>query len=173
MLLQEKSFAQTKDYQSTLQYTTREAMEAELLDLIQVCRLEKGLSLLTADSKLGGVARAHSEDMTAKGYFDYTGSDDSTPFSRILAKGKAFRTASETIAKQRGDVVQIYQEWMRTAAKENSLTYGTMPVSDTHLDVYKRQVFPVRRCNHTSVLSADTAKRVCRLRGIRALYRNC
>ena len=126
VLLQEKSFARTKDYRSTLQYTTREAMEAELLDLIQVCRLEKGLSLLTADSKLGGVARTHSEDMTAKGYFDYTGSDGSTPFSRILAKGKAFRTASETIAKQRGDVVQIYQEWMRTAAKENSLTDSTM-----------------------------------------------
>lgn len=141
VLLQEKSFAQTKDYQSTLQYTTREAMEAELLDLIQVCRLEKGLSLLTADSKLGGVARAHSEDMTAKGYFDYTGSDDSTPFSRILAKGKAFRTASETIAKQRGDVVQIYQEWMRTAAKENSLTDGTMQEAGVGISAKSKELY--------------------------------
>ena len=141
VLLQEKSFAQTKDYQSTLQYTTREAMEAELLDLIQVCRLEKGLSLLMADSKLGGVARAHSEDMTAKGYFDYTGSDDSTPFSRILAKGKAFRTASETIAKQRGDVVQIYQEWMRTAAKENSLTDGTMQEAGVGISAKSKELY--------------------------------
>ena len=69
VLLQEKSLAQTKDYQSTLQYTTREAMEAELLDLIQVCRLEKGLSLLTADSKLGGVARAHSRGYDGEGIF--------------------------------------------------------------------------------------------------------
>lgn len=141
VLLQEKSFAQTKDYQSTLQYTTREAMEAELLDLIQVCRLEKGLSLLTADSKLGDVARAHSEDMTAKGYFDYTGSDGSTPFSRILAKGKAFRTASETIAKQRGDVVQIYQEWMRTAAKENSLTDGTMQEAGVGISAKSKELY--------------------------------
>ena len=141
VLLQEKSFAQTKDYRSTLQYTTREAMEAELLDLIQVCRLEKGLSLLTADSKLGGVARAHSEDMTAKGYFDYTGSDGSTPFSRILAKGKAFRTASETIAKQRGDVVQIYQEWMRTAAKENSLTDGTMQEAGVGISAKSKELY--------------------------------
>jgi len=116
-------------------------MEAELLELIQVCRLEKGLSLLTADSKLGGVARAHSEDMTAKGYFDYTGSDDSTPFSRILAKGKAFRTASETIAKQRGDVVQIYQEWMRTAAKENSLTDGTMQEAGVGISAKSKELY--------------------------------
>ena len=141
VLLQEKNFVQTKDYQSTLQYTTKDAMEAELLDLIQVRRVEKGLSLLTADKKLGSVARAHSEDMTAKGYFDYTGSDGSTPFSRILAKGKAFRTASETIAKQRGDVVHIYQEWVRTAAKENSLTDSTMQEAGIGISAKSKELY--------------------------------
>ena len=141
VLLQEKNFVQTKDYQSTLQYTTKDAMEAELLDLIQVRRVEKGLSLLTADKKLGSVARAHSEDMTAKGYFDYTGSDGSTPFSRILAKGKAFRTASETIAKQRGDAVHIYQEWVRTAAKENSLTDSTMQEAGIGISAKSKELY--------------------------------
>lgn len=141
ILLQEKNFAQTKDYQSTLQYTTKDAMETELLDLIQVRRLEKGVSLLTADKKLGNAARAHSEDMTAKGYFDYTGSDGSTPFSRILAQGKAFRTASETIAKQRGDVVHIYQEWMRTAAKQNSLTDSSMQEAGVGISAKSKELY--------------------------------
>ena len=141
VLLQEKNFVQTKDYQSTLQYSMREAVEAELLDLIQVRRLEKGQSLLAADSKLGSVARSHSEDMAAKGFFDYTGSDGSTPFSRILAKGKAFRTASETIAKQRGDVVQIYQEWMRTAAKGNSLTDSSMQEAGVGVSAKSKELY--------------------------------
>ena len=126
VLLQDKAFAVTKDYKSTLQHATKEAVETELLDLIQVLRLEKGLPLLSADERLEDTAREHSKDMTVKGYFDYTGSDGSTPFSRISKNGKKFSTASETIAKQHGDVVNIYQEWMRTAAKLNGLTDSTM-----------------------------------------------
>lgn len=122
LLLQTKAFAEGDFLQSTLQYTTKEAVEAELLDLIQVCRVHKGLPLLQEDTKLASAADAHSKDMTEKNYFDYIGSDGSTPFQRIAAKGKVFHTASETIARQRGDVVNIYQEWMRVAVKYNSLT---------------------------------------------------
>lgn len=126
LLLQTKDFVQTKDPMSTLQYTTKGDIEMQLLDLIQVRRTEKGLPLLVWDKKLWDVARAHSEDMTSNNYFDYTGSDGSTPFGRIMERGKEFLTASETIARQRGDVVNIYQEWMRTASKHNGLMDSTM-----------------------------------------------
>lgn len=126
LLLQTKTFVREKDPMSTLQFSTKEDIEAQLLDLIQVRRAENGLPLLVWDKKLWDVARPHSEDMTANNYFDYTDSEGTTPFGRIMERGKTFVTASETIARQRGDVVNIYQEWMRSAAKHNSLMDYTM-----------------------------------------------
>lgn len=126
LLLQTKTFVQEKDPMSTLQYSVKDDIEAQLLDLIQVRRMGKGLPLLTWDKKLWEVARAHSEDMTSKNYFDYNSTDGTTPFGRIMERGKEFLTASEVIARQRGDVVNIYQEWMRSAAKHNGLMDQTM-----------------------------------------------
>lgn len=126
LLLQTKAFVQEKDPMSMLQYSTKADIEAQLLDLIQVRRTEKGLPLLVWDKKLWDVARAHSEDMTANNYFDYNSPDGTTPFGRIMERGKTFLTASEVIARQRGDVVNVYQEWMRSAAKHNGLMDQTM-----------------------------------------------
>ena len=126
LLLQTKAFVQQKDPMSMLQYSTKADIEAQLLDLIQVRRTEKGLPLLVWDKKLWDVARAHSEDMTANNYFDYNSPDGTTPFGRIMERGKIFLTASEVIARQRGDVVNVYQEWMRSAAKHNGLMDQTM-----------------------------------------------
>ncbi len=126
LLLQAKAFAENKNPMSTLHHATKEAMEAQLLDLIQVRRAEKGIPLLVWDKKLWDVARAHSEDMISENYFDYNSPDGTTPFGRIMERGKTFLTASEIIARQRGDVVNVYQEWMRTAARHNGLMDSTM-----------------------------------------------
>ena len=124
--MQTKEFLKERDPKSTLQYTMKEDIEAQLLDLIQVCRVERGGKLLVWDKKLWDVARAHSEDMTSENYFDYNSKDGTTPFGRIMERGKEFFTASEIIARQRGDVVNVYQEWMRTPARVSALTDSTM-----------------------------------------------
>ena len=126
VLLQTKDFVKEKDPKSTLLYAVKEDVEAQLLDLIQVCRMERGSELLVWDKKLWDVARAHSEDMTSEQFFDYNSSDGTTPFGRIMERGKEFFTASEIIARQRGDVVNVYQEWMRTPARVSALTDSTM-----------------------------------------------
>ena len=126
LLMQTKEFLKERDPKSTLQYTMKEDIEAQLLDLIQVCRVERGGKLLVWDKKLWDVARAHSEDMTSENYFDYNSKDGTTPFGRIMERGKEFFTASEIIARQRGDVVNVYQEWMRTPARVSALTDSTM-----------------------------------------------
>ena len=84
------------------------------------------IPLLTWDKMLWEVALAHTREMISRGYFDYTDWSGSTPFGRIMERGKQFHTASETIARQRGDVVNIYQEWMRNASKINALIDSTM-----------------------------------------------
>lgn len=126
LLLQTKDFVKEKNPMSTLHYETKLAIEAQLLDLIQVCRVERGFTPLVWDKKLFDVSRAHSEDMASKEYFDYNSLDGTTPFGRIMERGKEFFTASEIIARQRGDVVNVYQEWMRNAAKLKALTDDTM-----------------------------------------------
>ncbi|MBR5270535.1 MAG: S-layer homology domain-containing protein [Anaerotignum sp.] len=126
LLLQTAAFVAEKDPMSTLHHPTKLAMEAQLLDLIQVCRVERGLEPLVWDMKLFDVARAHSEDMASEGYFDYNSLDGKTPFGRIMERGKEFFTATEIIARQRGDVVNIYQEWMRTPARVATLTDSSM-----------------------------------------------
>ena len=126
LLLQTKDFAQKKKPESTLQYSVKEDVEVQLMDLIQVCRVAEGQELLVWDKRLGDLARTHSEDMVAERYFDYNSLDGTTPFGRIMERGKTFFTASETIARQRGDVVNIYQEWIRNASKLNALTDSTM-----------------------------------------------
>ena len=126
LLLQTKEFAANKDPMSTLHHTTKLDLEAQLLDLIQVCRVEKGVAPFVWDKKLFDVARAHSEDMASEGYLDYNSLDGRTPFGRIMERGKEFFTASEIIARQRGDVVNVYQEWMRTPARVSALTDSTM-----------------------------------------------
>ncbi|MDO4530778.1 MAG: S-layer homology domain-containing protein [Bacillota bacterium] len=126
LLLQTKDFMDTAELKSTILEPLRLDLEAELLDMIQVNRKERGVSLLTWDKMLWEVALAHTQEMISRQYFDYIGYDDSTPFGRIMERGKEFHTASETIARHRGDVIQIYQEWMRNASKCNALMDSTM-----------------------------------------------
>ena len=126
LLLQTNTFAAEKNPMSTLHHPIKVAMEEQLLDMIQVCRVDRGMEPLVWDKMLFDVARAHSEDMASEGYFDYNSLDGTTPFGRIMERGKEFFTATEIIARQRGDVVNIYQEWMRTPARVATLTDSSM-----------------------------------------------
>ena len=64
--------------------------------------------------------------MVKNNYFDYNSLDGTTPFGRFMERGKTFGAASEVIVRQRGDVVNVYQEWLRTAAKYTGLMDVTM-----------------------------------------------
>ncbi|WP_304509094.1 S-layer homology domain-containing protein [Anaerotignum sp.] len=119
--LRDREFAYGNDLQSGLTVSEREIVEKELLDLIQVKRKEQGLPLLTEVPKLSVVAVAHSKDMVENDYFGYTGSNGSNPFTRIIAGKILFTSASEVIVKQRGDVTNVYQQWIRTAAQFQGL----------------------------------------------------
>ncbi len=126
VLLQERDFAYGNNVKSGLTSAEREIVETELLDLIQVKRKEQGLPFLVKAPKLSVVALAHSKDMVENDYLSYTGSDGSNPFTRILAERISFTSASEVIARQRGDVTNVYQQWIRTAAQFQGLLDPTM-----------------------------------------------
>ena len=77
---------------------TREDLEAEMLDLVNRERAAEGLDPLVADPELAVVARAHSADMFARGYFSHYTPEQASPFDRMRAADVRFRTAGENLA---------------------------------------------------------------------------
>jgi uncharacterized protein YkwD len=72
--------------------------EQGTLDLINGERAAAGLSALVMDEDARKVARAHSEDMVARGFFSHTNPDGLDPFQRIDAAGIPYVSAGENLA---------------------------------------------------------------------------
>lgn len=76
----------------------REDLEEKMLELVNEERIKEGLSPLIADTALRAVARAHSRDMFARGYFAHITPDGKSPFDRIREARITFITAGENLA---------------------------------------------------------------------------
>jgi uncharacterized protein YkwD len=76
----------------------RPELEAQMLELVNRERAAAGLPPLVFDQELLPVARAHSADMFARGYFSHNTPEGRDPFDRIRASGVPFRTAGENLA---------------------------------------------------------------------------
>jgi uncharacterized protein YkwD len=76
----------------------RPSLEAKMLELINMERAKEGLKPLKADREETLVARAHSKDMFARGYFAHVNPEGKDPFDRMKAAKVKFRTAGENLA---------------------------------------------------------------------------
>lgn len=76
----------------------RPDLEAEMLQLVNEERRKAGLNPVAADPEMIAVARAHSTDMFARGYFAHNNLDGKTPFDRMRSAGVKFRNAGENLA---------------------------------------------------------------------------
>ncbi len=149
LLLQTPEFVRKKDPASTLLLEQQEALETELFDLIQIKRIEADLKPLILDKKLSTTAKAHSTDMMSNNFFAYNSENGISPFLRIMQEGKTFSTASEVIAKQRGDVVNIYQDWIRTPSKIGALTDPAMEEIGIGVSSFTKELYvTVDLCGH-------------------------
>ena len=72
--------------------------EAEMLKMINEERQKHGLKSLQPDSEMLQVARAHSQDMFARGYFAHDSPDGKDPFDRMKAANVRFAAAGENLA---------------------------------------------------------------------------
>lgn len=72
--------------------------EAQMLELVNKERIKNGLKPLQFDPELVPVARAHSQDMFAKGYFAHDNLEGKDPFDRMHAAGVHFQAAGENLA---------------------------------------------------------------------------
>jgi uncharacterized protein YkwD len=76
----------------------RPDLEARMLELVNEERAKEGLPALEADTSLTRVARAHSTDMFARGYFAHVTPDGVSPADRVRAAGIRFLITGENLA---------------------------------------------------------------------------
>ncbi len=86
-----------------LGYTTtkvkpRPDLEDAMLDLVNQERTSQGLRALTMNKTAKAVAREHSRDMFARGYFSHNNPDGLDPFDRMGAGGVIYLAAGENLA---------------------------------------------------------------------------
>jgi uncharacterized protein YkwD/uncharacterized membrane protein required for colicin V production len=76
----------------------RPDLEAQMLEMVNRERAAAGLKPLAPDPALTEVARAHSADMLARGYFAHVTPEGLNPFDRMTKAGISFRIAGENLA---------------------------------------------------------------------------
>lgn len=76
----------------------RPDLEKQMLDLVNQERQAVGLNPLAPDPELTEVARRHSADMFARGYFAHDTPEGLTPFDRMRVANVRFVTAGENLA---------------------------------------------------------------------------
>jgi uncharacterized protein YkwD len=76
----------------------REDLEAKMLELVNEERSKEGLPALKADPELAVVARAHSRDMFARGYFAHLTPEGKTPSDRANAAKVKYQVVGENLA---------------------------------------------------------------------------
>lgn len=76
----------------------RPELETRMLELVNKERISNGLRPLNPDPELTVVARKHSGDMFARGYFAHDTPEGKSPFDRMRQGGVNFSAAGENLA---------------------------------------------------------------------------
>jgi uncharacterized protein YkwD len=76
----------------------RADLEAQMLEMVNEERVKQGLKPVKPDPEMTEVARAHSKDMFARGYFSHYTPERKDPFDRMRAAKVRFSIAGENLA---------------------------------------------------------------------------
>ena len=93
------------------------AMETQVHDLINAERAANSVAPLEHDEVLRLVARAHSQDMVARDFFDHVNPDGDDPFDRLQDASYFYLSAGENIAWNLG--------WMNSTGHRDNILNGT------------------------------------------------
>jgi uncharacterized protein YkwD len=88
--------------------------EDQVLALVNAERAAAGCAAVVADAELAGVARAHSEDMRDRGFFDHVNLEGLDPFDRADQAG--VDASAENIARGQDDAAAVMESWMDSPA---------------------------------------------------------
>lgn len=89
------------------------AAAAQVLSLVNEERAKVGCSPVAANSALTKLAQSYSEEMAARGFFDHTDPDGSTPWDRAEKAGIS-NLGGENIARGQADAAAVMDAWMNS-----------------------------------------------------------
>ena len=95
--------------------------EQQVLTLTNAQRAAAGCPALAMNGTLSGVARAHSQDMAAKGYFNHNSQDGTAPAQRLTAAGYTYRQMAENIAAGQSTPADVMTSWMGSAGHKANI----------------------------------------------------
>ncbi|KAI9018875.1 CAP domain-containing protein [Hyaloraphidium curvatum] len=88
---------------------------ADLLCLTNLERQKAGLRPLRYNQILSNAAKAHTDDMSSKGFMSHVGSDGSSPWDRFARAGFTnMRTGGENVAAGQTSEDQVMRDWMNS-----------------------------------------------------------
>lgn len=90
------------------------AYEQQVFDLVNQIREENGLSPFEYNETLAQVARAHSQDMIDRNFFDHINPDGDDPSDRVSAAGIRWSRVAENIAAGQRTPEQVVDSWMNS-----------------------------------------------------------
>lgn len=100
------------------------AWEQEVFDLVNQIREENGLSPFVYNETLAETARAHSQDMVDRNFFDHYNPDGQSPFDRMKANGIRYSMAAENIAAGYPSPEAVVEGWMNSEGHRANILGG-------------------------------------------------
>ena len=97
------------------------AYEQEVFDLVNQIREENGLEPFVYNETLAETARAHSQDMIDRNFFDHTNPDGKSPFDRMRDNGLSYSMAAENIAVGYPSPEAVVEGWMNSQGHRANL----------------------------------------------------
>lgn len=82
----------------TNNFKVRADLEQEMIGLVNQERMSRGISALSYNSSLQGIAREHSKDMFGRGYFSHYSPEGKTVADRAQAAGIDYQVIGENLA---------------------------------------------------------------------------
>lgn len=108
-----------------------QAIELEVVKLVNEERKKAGLAPFTHSQELSKVARVKSQDMADKNYFSHNSPTYGDPFTMMKNFGINYRTAGENIAKGYQSPQSVVNGWMNSPGHRANIlnpNFGTIGV---------------------------------------------
>ncbi|MCY7839948.1 CAP domain-containing protein [Bacillus spizizenii] len=107
------------------------AYEKKVVELTNAERQKQGLKPLQIDETLSKSARAKSQDMKDKNYFDHQSPTYGSPFDMMKSFGISYKTAGENIAKGQKTPEEVVKAWMNSEGHRKNILNSNF----THIGV--------------------------------------
>ncbi len=96
-------------------------VERSLLCLTNVHRIRNGVGALQRDTRLTAAARAHSDDMVVRDYFDHVNPEGNGPSERVRAAGYPSGAGENIASNSTGTAFSLFDQWRDSSGHNQNM----------------------------------------------------